>query len=516
MSVNEMKQQNENGAAISILRFPDCVRQRVGMYLSNKEHAIFEIIDNSIDEYLAGYATTITVNINNNEITVSDNGRGIPIEKHSDPEYEGLTQLEVAATVLHAGGKFNDEDSYKTITTGLNGVGLSCVNATSSEMTISVIKNHKKYQADFAKGLIIKNLYYVEDSEENNKTIITFKLDPEVWGEDLSLDLKKINKRLQQLCFLNPNLKIEFNYNIESTEEQGSYSYCYKEGLRDYLNKLSSSKTCIVKEVTASKTLNDTIIDLAFVYTDSFNSETLSFCNNINTEDGGDHLIGFRSGLLKAINSYAIENKYIKEDNAFEQNDVLEGICSIISIKVKEPKFISQAKNKINMREIRSIITNYVKDVVTEYFDQYPEEAKTIINKNINAFNARKAAAKARESVRKNKDVIEGSTVGKLADCSSKDPEQCEIFLVEGDSAAGSAKSARDSKYQAILPVFGKILNVEKARLNKVLESEKLLDLLRSLRCGIGEDFDINKLKYHKIILMSDADEHDVPLCRNV
>lgn len=502
-----MSKNINNGAQITILRYPDNVRQRVGMYLSSKEHAVFEIIDNSIDEFLAGYAKNISVNITCDIITVRDDGRGIPIEPHKDPEYKGLSQVEVAATVLHAGGKFdNAEDAYKTVTAGLNGVGLSCVNATSSDMFINIYRDNKVYQAHFAKGKIIEHLHLITDnSEECDGTEISFVLDPEIWEKDTSLNLNKIKTRLEQLAFLNPGLTTIFSVGAEEDNEY--ITYHYPDGLKDYVKKNIGVKTNIIEDIIYKNSIvSDTDISVALTYTDTYTSDITTFCNNINTEDGGDHLIGFRSGLLKAINDYSINNKFIKEENKFEINDVLEGICAIVSIKVKDPKFISQAKNKIDMRNVRTILTSFTESLISSYFDKYPDNAKIIIEKCITASEARKSAQKAREHIRKNKNILEGSLAGKIADCQSKNPEECEVYIVEGNSAGGTAKAARDRKYQAILPIFGKVLNVEKTRIDKVYANEKLLDVLRALKCGIGEDFDINKLRYHKIILASDAD----------
>ena len=326
-----------------------------------------------------------------------------------------------------------------------------------------------------------------------------------VAGEDTSLNLNKIKTRLEQLAFLNPGLTTIFSVGAEEDNEY--ITYHYPDGLKDYVKKNIGVKTNIIEDIIYKNSIvSDTDISVALTYTDTYTSDITTFCNNINTEDGGDHLIGFRSGLLKAINDYSINNKFIKEENKFEINDVLEGICAIVSIKVKDPKFISQAKNKIDMRNVRTILTSFTESLISSYFDKYPDNAKIIIEKCITASEARKSAQKAREHIRKNKNILEGSLAGKIADCQSKNPEECEVYIVEGNSAGGTAKAARDRKYQAILPIFGKVLNVEKTRIDKVYANEKLLDVLRALKCGIGEDFDINKLRYHKIILASDAD----------
>ena len=426
-----MAHNEENGAQITILRYPDNVRQRVGMYLSSKEHAVFEIIDNSIDEFLAGYAKNISVCFTGDVITIRDDGRGIPIEPHKDPEYKGLSQVEVAATVLHAGGKFDDaEDAYKTVTAGLNGVGLSCVNATSSDMIINIYKDSSVYQAHFAKGLIVEHLHLLADkTDECNGTEICFRLDPEIWGEDVFPNQNKVKTRLEQLAFLNPGLTTIFS---DGTEEN-TIAYHYPDGLKDYVNKIIGVKANIIEDtIYKNSIVSDVDVSVALTYTDTYTSDVITFCNNINTEDGGDHLIGFRAGLLKAINEYAVNNKFIKEENKFEANDVLEGICAIVSIKVKDPKFISQAKNKIDMRNVRTVLTSFTESLVSSYFDKYPDNAKIIIEKCITASEARKSAQKAREHVRKNKNILEVSLAGKIADCQSKNPEECEVYIVEG------------------------------------------------------------------------------------
>lgn len=424
-----------NGAQITVLKYPENVRQRVGMYLSSKEHAIFEIVDNSIDEYLAGYAKTIVVSIDKDHcITIRDDGRGIPVEPHKDPEYEGLSQVEVAATVLHAGGKFDDaEDAYKTVTAGLNGVGLSCVNATSSQMSITVYKKGKLYNCYFEKGYIVQNLAIVgEDPESPNGTEISFVLDPEIWEESAVLNLNRIKTRLQQLSYLNPGLTLIFQNEEDGTDE----SYYHPDGLNEYINKIVGVKTPVIENtIKKDGTVNDVEMSIALTYTDTYTSDVLTFVNNINTEDGGDHLTGFKAGLLKTINTYALENKMIKEDHKFEVNDVLEGITAIVSIKVKEPHFISQAKNKIDMRYLRPILSSFTEEMVMSALDKCPEDAQNIIEKCISAYNARKAAQKARENIRKNKGILDGSLAGKIADCQSKDPKECEVFIVEGRDA---------------------------------------------------------------------------------
>lgn len=501
---------SNEGAEIAILRFPDNVRKRKEMYLPNKEHLIFEIVDNSIDEAMAGYADMIAVAVIDNVVTVEDNGRGIKVTMHKDPEYNHLTQAEVAYTVLHAGGKFGEDDSYKTATGGLHGVGASVVNALTEEVTLTVKTEGKKHQAKFSRGHIIENMHVIEEdlSDDDTGTEVTFKPDSEMWDE-LRFDLKKIKKRVQQLAYLNAGLSLYLV--LDSEDKEGKrikeeQLYCYPDGLHTYIEKLTKNKELVTDIFGTVITGEDTQIAISLAYTNSYSEDIYSFCNNIFTEEGGDHLTGFKTGLSKVINEYATTNKLVKEDTKLEPEDTREGLTAVIAIRVKEPKFQGQAKSKLDMPKIRHVVRKAIEDYMTDHLDKNPAMAKIIIAKAVAAHDARKAAQKARENIRQQKSLVEGGLPGKLTDCSDKNPEVCEIYIVEGDSAGGSAKQARDRKTQAILPIFGKILNVEKARLDKVLKNEKLFDLLRALKCGIAEEFDLSKLRYHKVILMSDAD----------
>lgn len=497
-----------DAAEIEVLEFPDNVRKRKSMYLPNKDHSVFEIVDNGIDEALAGFATVIQIGIVDDEVTVVDNGRGIPIKPHK--KFPELSQAEVAYTVLHAGGKFGGDGGYKTATGGLHGVGASVVNALSESLSLAIKTGGKRYQIDFAKGIRTNPLRVVDDEIdlEDTGTEVMFKPDPEMWGEE-KFDLKRIRRRIKQLAFLNPGLEL-YLY-LDSPDKDGAQlkdeqTFCYPEGLKAYLADLAKSKTLISPIIGTSKTIEGTEIAIAFAYNDGYSYDPYSFCNNIHTEDGGDHLIAFEGSLTKAINDYALENKYIKDDAKFKADDTREGLVVIVSIKDQDPEFEGQAKSKIKMPHVRPLVRRATEELLSEFFDANPDIAKLIVNKSIQAASARKAAQKAREIVRKQKDSLDSGLPGKLADCSSKVPEDSEVYIVEGDSAAGSAKQARDRKTQAILPIFGKILNVEKANLLKVISNEKLLDMLKALKCGIAEDFDIKKLRYHKIIIMSDAD----------
>lgn len=504
---------NNQAANITVLDFPDCVRMRKGMYIPNIEHTVFEIVDNSIDEHMAGYCNAIAVAIVDDTITVEDNGRGIPVTPHE--KNPSLSQAEVAYTVLHAGGKFGDSEGYKTSTGGLHGVGASVVNALSEDLTLEIKTGGKKYIAKFAKGHIKEKLHIVEKGLNVNDTgtSVSFKLDPEIWGNE-KVDLNKIRKRIQQLAYLNPGLTTYLYFDTENKDGKRvklEEQHCYPEGLKSYIEKLAKNKN-LVTDIISFSVDNDAEdaakamqVSVALAYTESYSEEIYTFYNGINTIDGGDHLTGFKAGLLKSLTDY-IDSNNIK-NLSFESDDVREGIIAVISVRsVKAPEFDGQGKAKVKSPEARAFVKSSLEEAMTDFLDANPNQAKIILNKITQAAKARLAAKKAREDVRKIKSMADSGNPEKIADCSSKKPEECELFIVEGDSAAGSAKSGRDRKTQAILPVFGKILNVEKARLSDVLNSIKMQDILKALKCGIGEEFDISKLRYHKIILLADAD----------
>lgn len=477
------------------------VRLRKEMYLDSKNHAAEEIITNAVDEFLAGRCTYITFHISKEEwVTVLDNGGGIPITKH--PKYPELTQAEVAYTVLHAGGKFGiSEGSYKSVTGGLHGVGASVVNATSDMLYLNVYQEGKIYEAEFSKGQIIKNMHYVETLEETfTGTRVCYHLDDEVWGDE-KYDFKKLKKKLQQLSYLNSGLTIDYENEITNEKE----TFCHTEGIKDYVAKLIEFKTPLGEIYHMAQTNELFTIQCALSYTDTYHEETYTFCNNINTEGGGDHLIGFHQGLLKALNEYALTTKTLKDNQKFELSDCTEGLVSIVAIFVTTPKFEGQSKSKIKMTNLRTPIKNYVSEQIYQFLDSHPTTAKLIIEKILIAKEARLKAQLAKTTVRKSKSLIQGNTK-KLAQCTEKDPAKCEIYIVEGDSAGGSVKAGRNRKTQAVLPLFGKIANVERMNFDTMLESTKIQDLVRSLGCGIGKDFNIEKLRYHKIIILADAD----------
>lgn len=487
---------------IQVLEGLEAVRKRPSMYIGSisgrgLHHLVYEVIDNSIDEALAGYCSLIEVVIHHdNSITVKDNGRGIPVDMHK----VGKPAVEVVMTILHAGGKFGD-GGYK-VSGGLHGVGVSCVNALSEHMEVEVRRGGKVYSIEFARGKTVVPLYETGTTEETGTTV-HFKPDAEIFTE-LVYSYETLRIRIRELAFLNKGVKI-----ILSDERSGkTETFHYEGGIIEFVRYVDENKDKINEEPIYIEGIKENnIVEVAIQYCDTYNENIFTFVNNINTEEGGTHLSGFKQALTRTINDYARKIGTLKEnDDNLSGDDVREGITAVISIKVPEPQFEGQTKTKLGNSEIRPIVDNMVSEGLAEFFEENPAVAKKIVEKSIISARARLAARKARELTRRKNALEISSLPGKLADCQSKDEAETEIYLVEGDSAGGSAKQGRDRRFQAILPLRGKILNVEKARLDKILSSEEIRNMITAFGCGIGEEFDINKARYGKIIIMTDAD----------
>ncbi len=491
-------------AQIQVLEGLEAVRKRPSMYIGSisargLHHLVYEVIDNSIDEALAGYCDHIHVRIHaDNSITVTDNGRGIPVEMHK----VGKPAIEVVMTVLHAGGKFGD-GGYK-VSGGLHGVGVSCVNALSQRMVVEVKKNGKVYEIEFAKGKTTKPLHIIGSCPETETgTSVTFWPDASIFTETVySYDTLK--RRIRELAFLNKGVKIQLTDERSGADE----IFHYEGGIVSFVEFLNQGKEPLhAKPVYVEGERQDTIVEVALQYTDAYTENILTFVNNINTEEGGTHLAGLKQALTRCINDYARKNGLLKDNEEnLSGDDVREGLTCVLSLKVREPQFEGQTKTKLGNSEVRGIVDNMVTDALTEYFEENAPVAKKIIDKAVMASRARAAARKARDLTRRKSALEVSSLPGKLADCTSKNAEETEIYLVEGDSAGGSAKQGRDRNFQAILPLRGKILNVEKARLDKMLNSQEIRAMITAFGCGIGEEFDVEKLRYGKIIIMTDAD----------
>ena len=503
--MSEKKKSSYGAEQIQVLEVLEADRKRPGMYIGSTSlkglhHLVYEVVDNSIDEALAGYATHIEVTIEaDNSVTVIDNGRGIPVAMHKI----GKPAIEVVLTVLHAGGKFGGE-GYP-ISGGLHGVGISVVNALSEQTKIEVKRDGYLWNIAFARGLTTKPLQKVRPLEAGDErgTKVWFKPDPEIFP-DTAYDFETLRIRLRELAFLNKGLTITLTDKRKDRKEV----YHYEGGLKSFVEFLNENRNPVNSTVISLEGIkNDIIVDIALQYNDGYSENILTFVNNIFTEEGGTHLSGFRSGLTRTINDYGRSSGIIKENEEnLSGEDVREGLTAIISVKVREPQFEGQTKTKLGNSEVKGIVDNIISDGLKEFFEENPSEAKAIVNKNINAARARQAARKARELTRRKNALEISSLPGKLADCSEKDPDRTEIYLVEGDSAGGSAKQGRDRKFQAILPLRGKIINVEKARLDKILANEEIRAMITAFGTGIGEEFDIEKRRYDKIIIMTDAD----------
>lgn len=496
---------------IQVLEGLEAVRKRPGMYIGSTgprglHHLVYEIVDNSIDEALAGVCTHIECDILPGDIIqVRDNGRGIPTGIN---EKTGLPAVTVVLTVLHAGGKFGGS-GYK-VSGGLHGVGSSVVNALSEWLEVEVTQNGHIYSQKFERGVPVNDLHIIGDADGHG-TLIRFKADADIFQETTTYEYEILARRLREQAFLNACLSITLSdRRKDDPEEQISGEFCYEGGIRSFVEYINTSRGLnpIQEEVIhLSTTKGDRSAEVALCYTDSYNETLLSFANNINTIDGGTHETGFKTALTRVFNDYGKKFGILKDsDKKFSGEDVREGITAVISVKLTEAQFEGQTKGKLGNTDITGLVSSMLYEKLMTYFEENPSVAKTLINKSLDASRAREAARKARENARRKSPLESNSLPGKLADCTSKDPTKCEIYIVEGDSAGGSAKEGRDREHMAILPLWGKMLNVEKARVDKVITNEKLVPVVMALGTGIGDDFDINKLRYHKIIIMADAD----------
>ena len=499
--------KHEYGAdQIQVLEGLEAVRKRPGMYIGSTgprglHHLVYEVVDNSIDEALAGNCSEIYISINpDGSVTVKDDGRGIPVEVHPKT---GLSTLETVLTVLHAGGKFGG-GGYK-VSGGLHGVGVSVVNALSDWLIAEVSRDGKVYRQEYKRGVPTGKLEVVSESSKKSGTSITFMPDASIFDE-IEFKYETLEYRFRELSFLNKVIKIEFEDKREGQEE--SKTFHYTGGLVEYIKYLNRTKTPIHDQIIyVDKIANDCTIELALQYTDAYTENIYSFANNINTHEGGVHLSGFKAALTKCVNDYARRNNILKEkDPNLSGEDIREGLTAIVSVKLPDPQCEGQTKTKLGNTFMRGLVDSIANEEIGAFLEENPSVAKLVIEKCLRAQRAREAAKKARDLTRRKNALEFTSLPGKLADCSEKSPEKSEIFLVEGDSAGGSAKSGRDRNIQAILPLRGKILNVEKSRLDKILSSDEIKNMITAFGCGIGDDFDPEKLRYHKIVIMTDAD----------
>ena len=505
MSLLDEKTNGQYDAAqIRVLEGLEAVRKRPGMYIGSTgarglHHLVYEIVDNSVDEALAGYCTTIKVTIcKDNSITVEDDGRGMPVDKH--PKLK-IPAVEVIHTVLHAGGKFGG-GGYK-VSGGLHGVGASVVNALSTHMEVEIRRNGKIYKQCYERGKTVTPLEVIGDSKKTGSKT-SFWPDPEIF-ETTIFDFDTLEHRLREMAFLNKGIKIIFKDEREGKKR--SETYHYEGGIKEFVKFQNQNKDAIHPDVIYFEVVRDTCeVEIAMQYTESYNELVLGYANNINTTDGGTHIVGFKSALTRIFNDYGKKAKILKENDTLSGEDVREGLTAIVSVKLAEPQFEGQTKAKLGNPDMRGFVETTTNENLTAFLEENPAQAKIILEKCIKAARAREAARKARDLTRRKGALDSFSLPGKLADCSDKDPSQCEIFLVEGDSAGGSAKDGRDRKRQAILPLRGKILNVEKARLDRILNSDEIKNMITAFGCGIGDDFNVEKLRYHKIIIMTDAD----------
>ncbi len=499
MTAQKQAQARYSAKDITVLESLEAIRKRPGMYIGTTDiaglhHLVYEIVDNAIDEAMAGFCTHITVTIHkDSSVTVTDNGRGIPVQIH--PKYK-TSALEVVMTKLHAGSKF-DRKSYK-VSGGLHGVGISVVNALSKEMDVTVYKEGKVHYQKYKMGKPVKPVEILGDTEKSGTTV-TFHPDEKVFDTtDYKFDV--LADRLRELSFLTPGITILF-----TDERVGkSEKYFSEGGIKEFVQHLNKALKPMHEPIYLNKEKKDIQLELSMQYTTSYRERTFTFANNINTHEGGTHLTGFKAALTRTLNAYAKKAKL--SDTVLSSDDVREGLTTILAVRLREPQFEGQTKTKLGNSEVKGLVASMINEGLSTYLEEHPSVAKLIIGKSIDAARAREAARKARELTRR-KSLLESTTLpGKLADCSSRDPSMSEIFVVEGDSAGGSAKQARNREFQAILPLRGKILNVEKSRLAKILRNKEIAALITAIGTSVGEEFDINKTRYHKIIIMTDAD----------
>jgi len=495
-------EQEYTAEQIKVLKDMDAVRKRPGMYIGGTGtdglmHLINEVVDNSIDEALAGYCTEIEVIVHeDNRITVIDNGRGIPVEKHPT---ENIPTVELVMTTLHAGGKFDDK-TYK-VSGGLHGVGVSVVNALSEFLEVEVRRHGKRYHQRFERGEKATELKEIAKAEGTGTTV-TFLPDKEIFGQ-IHYDFAKLSHRLRELAYLNPGLLIKLDNRIANVKRE----FKFDGGIAAFVQALNEGRKALHEEPIYFKDASDVTLEAAMQFTQEYDENIYAFANNINTKEGGTHLTGFKTALTRAFNEYGRDKKIItKEDENLEGKDVREGLTAIISIKLRNPQFEGQTKTKLGNPEIQERVFNFVREQMLLYLNNNPGLARQLLEKAVQAAQARLAAKKAKQLVRRKGVLTSTSLPGKLADCSEKDPSKCELYIVEGDSAGGSAKQGRNREFQAVLPLRGKVLNVEKAALNKLLDNKELNAIITALGTSIREEFDIERLRYHKIVLMADAD----------
>jgi len=504
-----MTQSNYSASNITVLKGLEAVRKRPGMYIGSTgpnglHHLVYEVVDNCIDEAMAGFCTKITVVLEeNNVVRVEDNGRGIPVDVHSE---EGVSALELVMTRLHAGGKF-DKGSYK-VSGGLHGVGVAVVNALSTWLEANVYRDGGEHYAKFERGTVASPVKKIATSEKRG-TVIRWAADPSIFQETTTYNFEVLSSRLRELAFLNSTISIVLRDERGSTPKE--VTFAFEGGISHFVSYLNENRQVLPKDpIFVEGEKNDVQAEIALQYNDGYSENILSFVNDINTHEGGSHLDGFKHSLTKVMNDFLKKHpkllKKMEKEEKLQGEDVRAGLTAIISTKVPEPQFEGQTKTKLGNSEVRGIVDSILTEKLTLYFEQNPQTIEKVLEKCVAEATARIAARKAKEATRRKSGMDSFGLPGKLADCSMKDPELCEVYIVEGDSAGGSAKKGRDSKTQAILPLWGKMLNVEKTRLDKVISNEKLQPIIATLGTGIGEDFNIEKIRYHKIIIMADAD----------